>query len=83
MSDFTIERRPVQGYAKRVGLKPRQGRSIQARCVDLLQAEGLSEDEQAFVRDVSRRLQHGGKLQPNETSWLLRLWTSYCRWGAG
>lgn len=83
MRDVIVERRPVLGYAKRVGLKPRQHRSMQARCVDLLQVSGLSEDEQEFVDGVSKRLLLGGKLQPNETSWLLKLWTDYCRWGAG
>ena len=82
MSDLVIEHRPVAGYAARVGRKPRLYRSMQQRCVDLLQADGPSADERAFVRDAGRLLLAGQKLRSDQSAWLLKLWTDYCRWGA-
>ena len=81
MSTVIVEKRPVAGYAARVGRKPRQRRTMDQRCVDLLQADGLSEDERAFVKEMGGLLLAGRKLYPNQSDWLLRLWTNYCERG--
>ena len=83
MRDVIVERRPVQGSPRRVKRAPQEERSLQQRCVDLLQAKALPMAERVFVRYVSQILLEGGELKTEQKDYLLHLWTDYCRWGAG
>ena len=83
MSAFTIERRPVQGSPRRVRRQHKQERSLQQKCVDLLQVDALPMDERVFVNRTAAFLLKGGEIPTEQKDYLRSLWSDYCRWGAG
>ena len=83
MSDFIVERRPVQGSPRRRKRKPEPERSLQQKCVDLLQADALPMDERVFVNRTAAFLLKGGEIPIEQEDYLRSLWADYCRWGAG
>ena len=82
MSDFIVERRPVLGSPRRRKRKPEQERSLQQKCVDLLQVDGLPMAQRQFIKWVSAIVLSGREIGTEHKDYVQYLWTDYCRWGA-
>ena len=83
MSDFTIERRPVQGSPRRVRRRPQKEYSLQERCVHLLQVDEMPAEQRQFVSWMSEILLKGAEISAEQKGYLGRLWSDYCGRGAG